>query len=78
MPVRIAERLGYRKSHHQIAEALAATMAVMAIEINSERAVSLIQSATDPPFPVGCMAGCFSCVPIFRETIGTARSRKFK
>ena len=33
MPVRIAKRLGDRKSHHQIAEALAATMAVMAIEL---------------------------------------------
>jgi hypothetical protein len=37
MPVRIAERLGYRKSHHQIAEALAATMAVMAIELRGLR-----------------------------------------
>jgi hypothetical protein len=50
VPVRIAGRLGYRKSHHQIAKPVAATMAVMAIEINSERTVSLIQSATDPHF----------------------------
>jgi hypothetical protein len=35
---------------HQIANSAVPKMAVMAIEINSERAVSLIQSATVPHF----------------------------
>jgi hypothetical protein len=40
----------YLMNPHQTAKAAAAKMAVMVIEINSERAVSLIQSATVPHF----------------------------
>ena len=56
MSVRIAERLGYRKSHHQIAKATVPMMAVTAVEINNESEANLIQSSTCSQFPVGSIA----------------------
>jgi hypothetical protein len=55
-------------SHHQKAKAVVATMAVMAVEINNERAASLIQSVTVhnfqlAPLPASNSVGIFVVMP---------------